>query len=281
MNCKSPSAVAASLRDRFIGKPVMIDKRDLAKIVGRVVALETGAFGFDFDSGPSRDKDYDVVAGIAVVPVQGVLVHEQSLWGYWFGGETSYKQLASTLVDAMADSAVRAVALHVNSPGGEVAGCFDLVDGIYGLRGTKPIWSIVDEQACSAAYAIASAADRIVVPRTGETGSIGVVTQHIDITGALDKAGVKVTTIQFGARKTDSYPTTALSAEAQARLQADVDAMGELFVSTVARNRKLSATKVRSTEAATFLGAGGVEQGLVDAVMAPDAAFLSLLESLN
>lgn len=50
---------------------------------------------------------------------------------------------------------------------------------------------------------------------------------------------------------------------------------------TVARNRKLSATKVRSTEAATFLGASGLEQGLVDAVMAPDAAFLSLLETLN
>jgi signal peptide peptidase SppA len=281
MQPRSSAAIAASLRRRFIGRPLAILPSQAQAIVDRLQTLEVGAFGFDFDSAPASSKPYDVVGGVAVVPVQGVLVHEQSLWGYWFGGETSYKQLASTLVEAMNDQAVRALALHINSPGGEVSGCFDLVDGIYGLRGIKPIWSIVDEQACSAAYAIATAADRILVPRTGETGSIGVVAQHVDITGALDKAGIKVSTIQFGARKTDTYPTSALSEEARSRLQSDVDVMGELFVATVARNRKLSAEKVRRTEAATFLGAAGLEQGLVDAVMAPDAAFVSLLETLN
>ena len=58
--------------------------------------------------------------------------------------------------------------LDIDSPGGEVSGCFDLVDTIAAARGQKPIWSIVDDCACSAAYAIASAADRIILPRDGQ-----------------------------------------------------------------------------------------------------------------
>jgi ClpP class serine protease len=71
-----------------------------------------------------------------------------------------------------------------------------------------------------------------------------------------------------------------LTDEALARFQADIDILGDMFAATVARNRGISAAKVRETEAGTFLGANGVTQGLADAVMAPDAAFRELLASL-
>jgi ClpP class serine protease len=45
--------------------------------------------------------------------------------------------------------------------------------------GEKPIHAILTENAYSAAYAIASAADRISVPRTGGVGSVGVITMHL------------------------------------------------------------------------------------------------------
>jgi ClpP class serine protease len=118
------------------------------------------------------------------------------------------------------------------------------------------------------------------VPRTGGTGSIGVVTMHVDITGAMEKFGVKVTTIQFGARKTDFYPTTPLSDAARDRMQAEVNELGEMFVEMVARNRDISTAAVRKTEAATFLGTAGVEQKLADAVMSPQDAFDALLEEI-
>ncbi|TOL42864.1 serine peptidase, partial [Vibrio parahaemolyticus] len=70
------------------------------------------------------------------------------------------------------------ICLDIDSPGGEVAGCFDLVDLIYELRGKKPIYAILSENAYSAAYAIASAADKIYVPRTGGVGSVGVIVIH-------------------------------------------------------------------------------------------------------
>lgn len=280
MQSRPSIAAIASMRQRFFDRPLAIlpsRAQLLVDAFNQIGAMED----YDFDAAPIERKPYDVVNGVAVIRVQGILVHQMSWFGAWFGGETTYSFLAAAIVAAMNDGDVRAVVLLVNSPGGEVAGCFDLVDGMFGLRGIKPIWAILDEEAYSAAYAIASAADRIIVPRTGGSGSIGVITMHVDVTGALEQWGVKVSTIQFGARKSDHYPTTPLSDEARARIQADIDTMGELFVDTVARNRGIESAKVRKTEAGIFLGANGLEQGLVDAVMAPDAAFLDLLATIR
>jgi signal peptide peptidase SppA len=193
---------------------------------------------------------------------------------------TGYDGLRQNFLTALTDSDVKAIMLDVDSPGGEVSGCFDLVDTIYNARGKKPIWAILNESAYSAAYAIASAADRIIVPRTGGTGSIGVICAHVDFSKALTSAGVKVTFITYGDRKADGHSEIPLSPEALEGFQSDIDTMGALFVNTVARNRNIAADRVRGTQAATYLGADGVTQGLADAVMAPDAAFRALLAEL-
>lgn len=225
-------------------------------------------------------RHYDVVHGVAVIPISGTLVHKS---GYMRPtcGMTGYDGIRANLSMALEDQSVRAIMLDIDSGGGEVSGCFDLVDAIYGARGQKPIWAVLSESAYSAAYAIASAADKVVVPRTGGTGSVGVICAHVDFSKALAKDGIAVTMIHYGARKADGNEFNPLSEEALARYQADVDKMGELFVATVARNRKLSVAKVRGTEATTFLGAEGVEIGFADAVMAPDEAFRSLLAELG
>ena len=194
---------------------------------------------------------------------------------------TGYDGIRQNLYAAINDPDVKAIMLDICSPGGEVAGCFDLVDAIYEIRGKKPIWAILNEYAYSAGYAIASAADYITVPRTGGVGSIGVITMHIDMSKAIDAAGLKVTFINFGERKTDGASELELAPEALARFQSDINQMGELFVNTVARNRNLDAEKVKKTEAATFLGQNGVDLGLADAVMSPDAAFAALYEKIK
>lgn len=223
-------------------------------------------------------RPYGFQEGVAIIPVKGVLVHGYTGWGW---NETDYASIGQMFVEAVNDPEVRAIAMHVNSPGGEVSGCFDLAETIYKMRDLKPIVAILDDCAYSAAYALACAADRIVVPRTGGVGSIGVITMHVDVTAALEKWGIKVTTVQYGDRKSDSYPTTPLSEEARARIQKDIDVMGEMFVELVARNRGIAADKVRATEAGCFLGAAGVDQGLADGVMSPDEAFLSLVEEIS
>lgn len=223
---------------------------------------------------------YDVVRGVAVIPVCGTLVHKSS-WMDAYCGMRGYDAIRRDFLTALNDAEVRAICFAVDSPGGEVSGCFDLVDLIYECRGSKPIWSILDDSAYSAAYAIASAADRIIVPRTGGTGSVGVITMHADLSKALEDGGVAVTLITYGSHKADGNPYTPLPKDVQARIQADVDAMGELFVETVARNLNMKASAVRATQASTYMGAAGVDVGFAGAVMAPDEAFRSLLAELG
>jgi signal peptide peptidase SppA len=262
--------IMAALADRLgIGRMVHVDGH----------AVEVDALSGEF-SGRGRDVGYDVVEGVAVIPIEGTLVQKLGTLRP-FSGMTGYDGIRQNLFTALADPDVRAIALDIDSPGGEVAGCFDLVDTIYGVRGEKPIWAILDESAYSAAYAIASAADKIFVPRTGGVGSIGVIWMHVDLSEALTTEGIKVTFITYGDRKADGHSEIPLSKEARKLIQGDIDTMGELFVETVARNRNIAASKVRETEAATFLGAEGVRLGLADAVLAPDAAFLALLDELG
>jgi signal peptide peptidase SppA len=265
--------VMAALADRF-----GITK--LFRANGAEVTM--GVFSDDEFSGEkdSEPRGYDVVAGVAIIPVQGTLVQKLGTLRP-YSGMTGYDGIRANLSMALEDATVRAIMLDIDSPGGEVSGCFDLVDAIYNARGTKPIWAVLSESAYSAAYAIASACDKVTVPRTGGTGSVGVICMHVDFSKALTASGIAVTIIQFGDRKSDGNEFKALSDEALARFQSDIDAMGELFVDTVARNRALSPAKVKSTQATTFLGATGVQIGFADAVMAPDEAFRSLLDELG
>lgn len=247
---------------------------------GDVVAMVPEAYWDDDEPRRSVDRGYDVANGIGLIHVCGTLVQKN---GYLrpYSGMTGYDGIRQNFLTALDDPEVQAIAFDIDSGGGEVAGCFDLVDAIYEARGEKPIWAILDECAYSAAYAIASAADRIIVPRTGGTGSIGVVCCHVDWSKALEKEGIAVTFIQHGAKKTDGAAEKPLSDDALAGFQADIDTLGELFIETVARNRGIAASKVSATEAGTFLGRAGVDIGLADAVMAPDAAFRALLDTLD
>lgn len=261
------------------------DRLGISSIL-RVDGSRVRPMAFDYDDDEfavarsNPRAGYDVVAGIAIIQIEGTLVQKLGTLRP-YSGMTGYDGIRQNFLAAISDPDVRAIVLDIDSPGGEVAGCFDLVDTIFDARGSKPIWSILDESAYSAGYAIASAADCVLVPRTGGTGSIGVIAMHVDLSQALSEAGIAVTIISYGERKADGAAELPLSPEALERFQSDINTMGELFVETAARNRNIPASKIRDTQAATYLGSSGVEIGLADAVMAPDAAFLALLETLG
>jgi ClpP class serine protease len=255
----------------------------IARIV-REEGPEIVAFDDDAFSRPAPEprRGYDLVSRIAVIEVEGMLVQKTGTLRP-YSGMTGYDGLRANFLTACADQEARAIVLDINSGGGEVSGCFDFVDTIYEARGSKPIWAICSDHAFSAAYAIASACDRITVPRTGGVGSIGVITMLVDYSQALTEAGLAVHFVHCGARKAEESRAQyqGVKPELLKRLQADVDAVGDIFIETVARNRGLKASAVRAQQAACFLGADGVEAGLADAVMAPDAAFAELLAELG
>jgi capsid assembly protease len=218
-------------------------------------------------AGLRGEAPYPVVDGIAVIEIAGVLIHR----GSWIGqssGQTSYEGIAAQIAAAADDPMVRGVALEIDSFGGEVAGVFDLADRIRATRKAKPVWAFVAEHAFSAGYALASQADRILQPRTGAVGSIGVVVMHADLSGQLDQDGVQVTLIHSGRYKVDGNPYAPLPAEVRNDIQREIDVLRLLFAETVAAGRggRLDHDAALATEAATYRGVDAVAAGLADEV---------------
>lgn len=275
----NPSLVSVSQQTIFNGcLSSLAAHEDFPKLLASTTAQDD--FWFREDDWRARYRPYNVSGGILTIPVKGVLLHD---FPWTIGGwATGYDYILKAFQRGMADASVKGIAFLIHSPGGDVAGCFDAVDKMFAAKGTKPIRAFAHEYAYSAAYAIASLADKIVMSRTGGVGSIGVVTAHVDYSKALENEGVKVTFIQFGKHKTDGNPYEALSADAQARIQARIDELGEVFVATVARNRKMDGGKVRETEALTYSASEAISIGLADAVGPLDdavAAFAADLET--
>jgi capsid assembly protease len=228
------------------------------------------------------DTPYPVVDGIAVIEISGVLIHR----GGWIGqssGQTSYEGIAAQIEAAARNPSVRAVALEIDSFGGEVAGVFDLADQIRAMRRDKPVWAFVAEHAFSAGYALASQADRILLPRTGAVGSIGVVVMHADLSGQLDQDGVRVTLIHSGKHKVDGNPYEPLPENMRDDIQREIDVLRFLFAETVAAGRaeRLNQDAALATEAATFRGVDAVSAGLADEVIDLTRGFARFRESLS
>lgn len=248
-----------------------------------------GAVTFDTEPVSGReqcdDRPYQVICGVAIIPVTGVLVQRLGwMWPYAeFLDVSGYDRIRHLFLRALADDEVDAIVFYVNSPGGDVAGLFDLIDTIFNARGIKPIAAILAENAFSAAYGITSAADpgRVWVPRTGGTGSAGVIYIHLSIADWLKKTGITPTLVTKGLLKGEGSELFPLGEDAFKRLKADVLQVGELFDRTVARNRGMSKKDVFDTQAGTFLGGKGVDIGFADAVAAPDEAFRALLKQLD
>lgn len=209
-------------------------------------------------------QPYVVRDGILQIPVRGVLLHNFP-WqlGSW---ATGYQYVWEAYKRGLSDGNVRAVALTIHSPGGEVAGNFDLVDRMYERRGEKPLRAFAHEYAYSAAYSIASVADHIAMSRTGGVGSIGVVTSHVDVSKMMDDFGWKVTFIFSGKHKVDGNPYEPLPDGVKAKIQARVDDLRQTFASTVARNRGMDVEAVLATEADIYYATEAQSIGLADSV---------------
>jgi signal peptide peptidase SppA len=218
--------------------------------------------------GPENPDDlrgYTVDRGVAVIPMTDVLTKSRTLFSFLFGG-TSMRDIGDAFRNALADSDVHSIVLHIDSPGGTVDGTEELAAAIKAGRGTKPIVSVVDGMMASAAYWIGSAADRIYVSgETNEVGSIGVVATHMDISKWEETIGVKYTDITAGKYKRIASMHKPLSDEGAAYIQDQVDTIYGIFVETVADFRGCSVEQIlEAADGKVFMGKAAIENGLVD-----------------
>jgi signal peptide peptidase SppA len=268
---------------RVFGTPLLIARAKLEVILGVLGPRLTGGTMelLEPETDP-RPLSSITVEKIAVVSVIGTLVSRS---GYLdaASGLVSYGDIGDAIAAAMSDPAVRGVILDVDSAGGEVGGLFDLVDRIRALRAAsdKPLWAVANESALSAAYTIASTAERLYVTRTGEVGSIGVVAVHVDESGADAKAGLAWTFIFAGDHKVDANAHEPLSERARAKIQADVDRLYAELCALVAANRGLSPETVRGTKAAIYRGELAIRAGLADRLGTLDLAIAEMAAALE
>ncbi|KRR16872.1 S49 family peptidase [Bradyrhizobium retamae] len=279
---------------RFADVPALIDPRsgsrfeaDLSAILRHPRAHELMAsaelnagdgFWFAADDWRSMFRPYVVVDGILQVPVKGVLLYD---FPWSFGSyATGYAYIARAIERGLADGNVRGIALIVYSYGGQGDGCFDLVNKIFAGRSVKPIKAFA-QMAYSAGYAVASAASAITASSNAGIGSIGVVMTHLDVSRAMEDAGMKITFVHFGKHKVDGNSCQPLPEEVKSRWQAWCDEQGEMFCGLVARNRGIDVEAVRATEAECYSGSEALKLKLIDEIAPLDDAVTAFSHELS
>lgn len=228
------------------------------------------AYGF----GRSQEnKDFAFSNGFAIIPIHGSLINR---FGSYYGSVTGYNFIRRQHMAALMDPDVTHIIHDHNSYGGEAAGCFELSADIKATRGKKPIIAVVDSNCYSASYALATAADKIILTPSGGVGSVGVVAMHVNMKGMLDKFGVEITFIHSGKHKVDGNPYEALSDDVKADLQKGIDNSRAKFVALVADNLGLDSKIIYDTEARVYRADDAMKLGLIHAVAVPSAALQSL-----
>jgi protease-4 len=219
------------------------------------------------------DYDYEInKEGVATIPITGHIIKGESS----FGG-TSSVRVRQQLRSAIRDKRVKSILLDVDSPGGTVAGTAELAGDVRWANARKPVHSYIQDLGASAAYWVASQAERVTANATAEIGSIGTVAVVADSSEAYDKAGVKVHVITTGPYKAAGVDGTEITGDQLEHWTEIVNDLNEHFLRDVARGRKLDIRRVRGlADGRTWIGTKAADKGLIDGIEPMDAAIRRL-----
>ena len=202
----------------------------------------------------------------AVVPVRGPIFHRANMLTE-ISGATSIERLALDVQKADDDPAAESILLDIDSPGGQADGVIELAEHIRGLA--TPVIAYVGAKGASGAYALAAAADEIVVAKSAMLGSVGVVVtiRPDDADGSLE-----VVSSQSPDKRLD-----AGTDEGFAKVQALVDRLAEELIGTVAELRGIGAEDVAAWRGGIVVGSDAVAAGMADRV----GSFEGVVEALQ
>jgi protease IV len=223
----------------------------LAVIVGLAFAIvhatgggELSSFGSGLGSG-----------NIGVIDVDGVIL----------SAETPIDQLRK-FAD---DSSIRAIILHINSPGGGAAASQEIYEEVKRIRDQKkkPIIASIESVGASGAYYIAAGTSKIYANRASIVGSIGVIMEYTNYGDLLKWAKLKNVTIKAGDLKDAGSPTRDLTPKEQAYMQGLVDNMHQQFIDDVASGRRRSVTEIQPLATGqVWTGQQAVPLHLIDSI---------------
>jgi len=145
------------------------------------------------------------------------------------------------------DSDVKAIILHINSPGGGAAASQEIYNEVVRVRKQKhkKVVASIESVGASGAYYIASGCDEIYANDASVVGSIGVIMEWTNYGDLMKWAKLKNVVIHAGTLKDAGDPTREMTPEEQAYFQSLVDNMYGQFVRDVATGRHSTPDQVR------------------------------------
>jgi signal peptide peptidase SppA len=230
-----------------------------------LLALDTGEHLFAIDESRvfrearAASDTANTPTSIAVIPLIGSLRPR---------GSGSMASFAERVTQAAGNPDVGAIVLDIDSPGGTYAGTPEAASAVRAAAQVKPVTAMVDSLAASAAYWIASQASSIVMAPSADVGSIGVMALHLEISKALEDAGVKPTIMRSVPNKATGNLFEPLPEETKAKIMSDIATAHGEFTQAVASGRKVSRATVDNDFGGGFtMGAAqAVKSGMADRI---------------
>ncbi len=229
--------------------------------------------------GGDGNYTYNEDSGVAVMNISGPLTYRPYMTLCGEGG-ANYQTIKEDFA-SLVDDGAHTIVLSIDSGGGEAYQCFATARYMRDLADANnvKIISFVDGMAASAAYALATAADEIIVAEGSEVGSIGVLVQLFNDSKALEKEGYERTFVSAGKDKIPFAADGSWRPEFIQDIQSKVDTLYSEFTGFVASRRNLSVESVMATEAKTFLPEQALSLGLIDKVMTVEGFYEYLADS--
>jgi signal peptide peptidase SppA len=214
---------------------------------------------------------------VGVIAIKGPLLNTDSPLAALFGIST-YPAIRASIISAVQDPEIKQILLDIDSGGGAVSGVVDTAELISRVNKVKPVTSFADGGMLSAAYWLGSSAGKVFAGKTALTGSIGVITRHVDLTKQLEQDGVKVEVLRAGKYKALASPFEPLSDAARDQIQSQLDAAYQIFVQHVADSRDVSFAEAdkKMAQGREFFGAQAVDSGLIDGISSFDEVMSKL-----
>ena len=219
-------------------------------------------------------EPYAIANGnVAVIELSGKLMKHASS----FGDATSTVQARRQIRAAVNNADISGILLHIDSPGGTVAGTQDLAAEVAAAAKQKRVVAYIEDLGASAAYWVASQANQIFTNATGLVGSIGTFAVVYDYSGHAGQLGIKVHVVRAGDFKGMGVEGTEITSEQLAEMQRIVDQLNSHFLKGVAAGRNLPIAQVRGlADGRVHVGTEAISLGLVDGVQSLDVTLSQL-----
>jgi protease-4 len=296
-------AVKVFFKQFFKSLAVMIAFIFAAFFFVMLVALaskENGATAITGDNYIYQTGDETSKDKLLMIPIHGVILTEKGGEDFstFFDTQLTYGySIKDELVKAAEDEAIKGIFLHIDSPGGTVAGAKAIADGVeaYRQKTGKPVYAYIGGTAASGGYWAAAAADKVYADTGSSVGSIGVIFgpfKYYDTVtaedggilsgGVVTEKGIQTTYITAGRSKDIGNPYRQLSAEELTSLQQSVDDVYDVFVKHVGVRRGLSDTDVtQNLGAMIYSEKQGVDRKMIDGIANRDEVQTLLAKQAN